>query len=97
MTNYLAPLPKEQEVRAGGVSIMLHLVENGVWLLTDIQVARAYGIEPGTVRQHLPKSFVGRGVAQNSKRFICPARLEPNRVFLHLTIYTVRAGLLQSL
>lgn len=56
MTNYYAPLPKEQIIDIEGISIALHVIEGGVWLLTDTQVAQAYGISQVTVRRHLQRN-----------------------------------------
>jgi hypothetical protein len=51
MVNYLPELPPESIVSLEGVQIKLHLIDGKEWLLTDKQVAEAYGLKVDTVRR----------------------------------------------
>ena len=90
MNNYPAPLPKEQEISVNGLSIKLYVVEEGVWLLKDIQVARAYGISPVNVRRHVQrnKDTLIEGIHWFKKHGNLP------RGFPHLRLWT-RDGLIK--
>lgn len=88
--NYNALLPKKQEICVNGVSLLLHVVENSEWLLTDVQVARAYGISTVSIRRHVQrnKDALIEGTHWFKKHGNLP------RYFPHLRLWT-REGLIK--
>lgn len=82
MINYRPELPKEQTITIEGISVCLYVVEDNLWLLSDAQVAKAYGISINTVRQHCNrnKDIIKKG----THWFYKQGKLPPNFPCLRL-------------
>lgn len=84
MTNYYTSLPKEQVINIEDIPISLHLLEDGEWLLTDKQVARAYDISTVTIRRHLQRN--NNVLIEGQHWFMKKGNLPPR--FPHLRLWT---------
>ena len=76
MKNFEPELPPATTININGVDLTLYIVEDGLWLLTDEQVAKAYGRAVNTIRRHVQRNkdvlIEGRDWFMKSKNCLLP-------------------------
>lgn len=53
---YRSALPPKTTVELDGIPLDLYIVDEDVWLLTDVQVSKAYGVSNETIKSHLRRN-----------------------------------------